>query len=189
MICWRLGYDCWRTFRPRCWPTCGRPRVRSDSRPSRLIRSDKITEFSGDEIAWTLHWSRSYAFSQVLLGQALLCRLPMVFAALLAGRIDAAKANAFADALSGLDDETARAVATRLLVKAGESTLTLLREKLRYHVDRAVPAAATRRLVDSLANSLGLTLSSRQRMRAHTPLSGPTLGTEYGSPEEYFARA
>ena len=105
-----------------------------------LTRSDEITEFSGDEIAWTLHWSRSYAFGQVLLGRVLLGKLPMVFEeAMLAGRIDAAKASAFADALSGLDDETARAVATRLLAKAGESTLTQLRERLRYHVDKADP--------------------------------------------------
>jgi len=104
-----------------------------------MTRSDGVTEFSGDEIGWTLHWSRSYAFSQVLVGQALLCRLPMVFEAMLAGRIDGAKATAFVDALTGLDEQTARAVATRLLGKAGESTLTQLRERLRYHVDKADP--------------------------------------------------
>ncbi len=107
-----------------------------------LTRSDNLTEFSGDEIAWTLHWSRSYAFGQVLVGQALVCRLPMVFEAFLAGRIDGAKATAFVDALTGLDEQTARAVATRLLDRAGESTLTQLRERLRYHVDKADPSAA-----------------------------------------------
>ena len=117
----------------------------------------------------------------MLLGQVLLGRLPMVFEALLAGRIDAAKASAFADALSGLDDETARAVATRLLAKAGESTLTQLREKLRYHVDRADPEAARRRYkkkvadrevwlhddVDGVASLGGSNLAPQQAMAAY----------------------
>ncbi len=99
----------------------------------------------------------------------------------LAGRIDAAKANAFADALSGLDDQTARAVATRLLAKAGESTLTQLREKLRYHVDRADPEAARRRYkkkvadrqvwlnddVDGVASLGGSNLPPQQAMAAY----------------------
>ncbi len=122
--------DVWETAR-----TVGQP-------AESLTRSDNVTEFSGDEIAWTLHWSRSYAFGQVLVGQALVCRLPMVFEAMLAGRIDGAKAAAFVDALTGLDEQTARAVATRLLDRAGESTLTQLRERLRYHVDKADPSAA-----------------------------------------------
>ncbi len=127
--------------------------ARSVGQPAEsLTRSDELTEFSGDEIAWTLHWSRSYAFGQALLGKVLLGKLPMVFEAMAAGRIDGAKANAFADALSGLDDQTARAVATRLVDKAGESTLTQLREKLRYHVDRADPEAARRRYQKKVAD-------------------------------------
>ncbi len=127
--------------------------ARSVGQPAEsLTRSDELTEFSGDEIAWTLHWSRSYAFGQALLGRVLLGKLPMVFEAMLAGRIDAAKANAFADALSGLDDQTARAVAGRLVDKAGESTLTQLRERLRYHVDRADPEAARRRYKKKVAD-------------------------------------
>jgi hypothetical protein len=127
--------------------------ARSVGQPAEsLVRCDEVTEFCGDEIAWTLRWSRSYAFGQVLLGRVLLGRLPMVFAAMLAGRIDAAKATAFADALSGLDEQTARAVATRLLDKAGESTLTQVRERLRYHVDKADPDAAKRRYQKKVAD-------------------------------------
>ncbi len=132
--------DVWETAR-----ALGRP-------AESLVRSDDVTEFSGDEIAWTLHWSRSYAFGQVLLGQALVCRLPMVFAEMVAGRIDGAKAGAFVDALCDLDEEAARAIATRLLANAGESTLTQLREKLRYHVHKADPDAAKRRYKKKVAD-------------------------------------
>ena len=160
--------------------------ARSVGQPAEsLARSGEVTEFSGDEVAWTLHWSRSYAFGQVLLGRVLLGKLPMVFEAMLAGRIDGAKAGAFADALSGLDDETARAVAARLLDKAGESTLTQLREKLRYHVDRADPEAARRRYqkkvadrqvwlrddVDGVASLGGSNLPPHQAMAAYDRVS------------------
>jgi hypothetical protein len=117
-----------------------------------LTRTDEITEHSGTEIGWTLAWTESYAFGQVLLGQALTVRLPAVGAAMLAGRIDSAKANAFVDALSDLDEQTARAVADRLLDRAAKWTLGQLRERLRYHVDRANPTDAKtryqRRVVD-----------------------------------------
>jgi hypothetical protein len=66
-----------------------------------------------------------------------------VWAAMLAGRIDAAKANAFVDALADLDDDTARTIADRLLwsgrpVDAGP----VAGDRLRYHVERANPAEA-----------------------------------------------
>ncbi len=49
--------------------------------------------------------------------------------------------------------------------------------------------AAHMRLVDSIAASLGVSPSSRQRMRLYKAQPGSTLGTEYESPQQYFARA
>jgi hypothetical protein len=64
-----------------------------------LARVDELDEFSADQIAFELTWSRSAAAGHVALGQDLIDRLPVVYASLLAGRIDMVKARAFSDAL------------------------------------------------------------------------------------------
>jgi hypothetical protein len=56
-----------------------RPHARAAGRVA--VPRDEVTEHSGTEIGWTLAWTESYAFAQVLLGQALLGRLPAVWAA------------------------------------------------------------------------------------------------------------
>jgi hypothetical protein len=159
----QLLADVWETAR-----TLGQP-------AGSLSRADEVTEHSGTEIGWTLAWTESYAFAQVLLGQALLGRLPAVWAAMLAGRIDAAKANAFVDALADLDEQTARAVADRLLDRADRWTLAQLRDRLRYHVERANPADAKdryqRRVVDR-------DVSVRPGMHGTACLSGYNLPTD-----------
>jgi hypothetical protein len=159
----QLLADVWETAR-----TVGQP-------AGSLSRSDEVTEHSGTEIGWTLAWTESYAFAQVLLGRALLGRLPAVWAAMLAGRIDAAKANAFVDALADLDEQTARAVADRLLDRADRWTLAQLRDRLRYHVERANPADAKdryqRRVVDR-------DVSVRPGMHGTACLSGYNLPTD-----------
>jgi len=159
----QLLADVWETAR-----TLGQP-------AGSLSRTDEVTEHSGTEIGWTLAWTESYAFAQVLLGQALLCRLPAVWAAMLAGRIDGAKANAFVDALADLDEQTARAVADRLLDRADRWTLAQLRDRLRYHVERANPADAKdryqRRVVDR-------DVSVRPGMHGTACLSGYNLPTD-----------
>ena len=117
-----------------------------------LGRAEDVDEFSGDELAWTLAWSRSYTHSQLLLAQQLFSRLPAVYAALLAGRIDVVKAEAFIGVLYDLDDEAARRVADRLLDRADRWTLSDLRERLRYHAGRADPTAAKKRYQRKVAN-------------------------------------
>ena len=147
-----LGRGCWRMCRRSCWPTCGRPAGPPDSRPDRFPGPTGIDEFSGDELAWTLAWSRSYTHSQLLVAQQLFTRLPAVYAAFLAGRIDFVKAEAFISVLYDLDDETARKVADRLLDRADRWTLADLRERLRYHGDRADPAEAKKRYQRKVAD-------------------------------------
>ena len=159
----QLLADVWETAR-----TLGQP-------AGSLFRTDEVAEHSGTEIGWTLAWTESYAFAQVLLGQALLGRLPAVWAAMLAGRIDAAKANAFVDALGDVDEQTARAVADRLLDRADRWTLAQLRDRLRYHVERANPADAKdryqRRVVDR-------DVSVRPGVHGTACLSGYNLPTD-----------
>ena len=128
-----------------------------------LSRNEGIDEFSGDELAWTLSWSRSYTHSQLLAAQQLFTRLPAVYAVFLAGRIDFVKADAFISVLYDLDDEAARRVADRLLDRAGRWTLADLRERLRYHAGRADPAAAKKRYQRKVAD---------RDVRAHADVDG-----------------
>jgi Domain of unknown function (DUF222) len=84
-------------------------------------------------------------------------------------------ANAFVDALADLDDDTARAVADRLLDRADRWTLAQLRDRLRYHVERANPADAKdryqRRVVDR-------DVSVRPGVHGTACLSGYNLPTD-----------
>jgi len=86
------------------------------------------------ELGWVLRWSESYTAAQVKLAQQLVYRLPMVLAALRAGRLDRERAWAFADALQHVDDDIARTVAAKLVDRAEAWTLAQLRDKLRYHM-------------------------------------------------------
>src|SRR5262245_64594264 len=104
-----------------------------------LERAEKVDEFSADQPAFSLRWTRSRAQGQLALAEDLLTRLPAVFLSLQTGRIDVPKAMAFSDVLHGLDDDKARLVADRLLVKAEQWTTSQLRERLRYHVMRVDP--------------------------------------------------
>src|SRR5258705_10035099 len=116
-----------------------------------VARAKDADEFSPDQIAWTLRCSQSYARGQVYLGGALTRRLPMVWAALRAGRLDVQKANAFVDGLSALDEVTARRIAELLLDRARAWTLAQLRERLRYHRVRADPAQARKRYLRAVS--------------------------------------
>jgi len=115
------------------------------ARPDSDEDVDRVVAAVGELVGWTLHWTRRYAQGQVMAAVALQRRLPMVLAAVREGQICQAKAEAFADALACVNDETAARIATRLLPKARRWTLTELRSSLRYHVDKADPKAARRR--------------------------------------------
>jgi len=97
-------------------------------------------------VGWRLGWSARWAQAQLDLADALLTRFPDVFAAVSEGRLDPARAKAFVELLSDVDDEaTVRWIVDRLLPKAPGWTLAELRERLRYHVQRRAPQAARRR--------------------------------------------
>src|SRR5262245_49889236 len=117
-----------------------------------LARADTVDAFSADQPAFTLHWTRSRAQGQLALAEDLITRLPAVFLSLQAGRIDVPKAMAFSDVTHGLDEDKARLVADRLLVKAEQWTTSQLRERLRYHVMRIDPTATKVKYEQSVAD-------------------------------------
>src|SRR5258705_663419 len=116
---------------------------------SRVLELD---EFSGSQAAFTLTWSRPATLRQLDVAQDLIERLPMVFAALRAGRIDPVRARVFSEALRDLDDETARRIAAGLIEKAERLTASQLRERLRYHVGKTDPSLAKKRCQRSVAD-------------------------------------
>ncbi len=82
-----------------------------------------------------------------------LVRLPMVLAALEAGRIDRARAEVFASELAALDLVTACAIAAALIRGAGRMTTGQLRAAIRALVLSVDPAAARRRAEKGRANA------------------------------------
>jgi Domain of unknown function (DUF222) len=108
-------------------------------------------EFGPDQLAFTLRWSRLAVHSHLNVADELRQRLPVVFAWLLAGRIDLPKARAFADVLVALPVPAARAVAAALLPEA-QSSLTVgqLRRRLEMRVKLADPTRARERTRHSL---------------------------------------
>jgi hypothetical protein len=88
----------------------------------------------------------------MLLGRALLRRLPMVWQALREGLIDYFRASAFVDCLYDLDETKARAIAQLLLERAQSWTVSQLRERVNSHAHRADPTLAKRRYTRSVAD-------------------------------------
>ena len=103
-----------------------------------------FNDFSADQIAFTLTWSRPSAESFMELGWDLTRRLPMVFEALRQGRLDLPRARLFSLALALLDDQTAQAIAAKLIDDAGNATYSVLAKRLRRLIIIADPAAAKR---------------------------------------------
>ena len=117
-----------------------------------LARETKPVEFGADQIAFELRWSRTNAESHLHLATDLMVRLPTVYQALAAGRIDLGRAWAFSSALLLLGDEQARQIAERLIDKAAGSTAAQLRERLRDHALRADPTLARKCYEHSVAD-------------------------------------
>ena len=109
-------------------------------------------DFAADQVGWTLTMSNWSAHKLLDLGEGLLQRLPMVYEALLAGRIDYWRARAFVQSLALLDEDTARGIATALLAKAEGWTAAQLRDRLRYRANKADPELATRRYRHSVVD-------------------------------------
>jgi Domain of unknown function (DUF222) len=104
-------------------------------------------------VGWQMRCSARWAQQQLDLAETLLTQLPDVFDEVSVGRLDPARAKAFVELLSGVeDDATVRWILDRLLPKAPEWTLPQLRERLRYHVDRKAPESARRRYQQRVAD-------------------------------------
>jgi len=114
------------------------------SRAAERPKSSRAAEHVCDELAAALTLTSRSA--DALLGLSRnLARLPMVLAALLAGKIDRQRAEIFAAELSALDDVAAAAVAAALCGLAGSMTTGQLRYALRAMVLMIDPDAARKR--------------------------------------------
>jgi len=114
-------------------------RVDSDGRP------DQVTPAAGSTVGLELVMAHPTAMDWTSLGVTLRWRLPATWAALHAGTIDLARARLIADATGPLDDDTARAVESRILPRAGDQTTGQLRAALRRAVIAADPEGAEQR--------------------------------------------
>ena len=108
-------------------------------------RRPEVSEFAVDELAAALRLSRPAAGARLHVAVEL-ARLPGTASALREGRIDAVRARAVADAVTGLDDPTVRAVEERVLVRAGRQTAGQLRASLSRAILSVDPPAGERRL-------------------------------------------
>ncbi|HEX6869682.1 MAG TPA: hypothetical protein VF163_01175 [Micromonosporaceae bacterium] len=111
---------------------------------------EREDEFATDQVGFTLTWTTYTAGMWINVGRVLSTRLPMVYQALAAGRIDWYRARAFVDGLALVDDTTAATIATQLLPVAQTLNAARLRARLRYQVVKANPALARRRYQQSI---------------------------------------
>jgi hypothetical protein len=104
----------------------------------------EVSEFAVDEVSAALRLSRAAAGIR-LHAAVELTRLLVTAAALADGVVDLPKVRAVVEAVTVLDDETARAVEQRVLPRAGGQTVGQLRASLTRAVLAADPAAAEAR--------------------------------------------
>ncbi len=118
-------------------------RVDADGRP------EQVTPAAGSTVGLELVMSHPAAMAWTGLGVTLRWRLAATLAALSAGTIDLYRARLIAEATSPLDDDTARAVESAVLPKAGGQTSGQLRVALRRAVIAADPEGAEQRRQDA----------------------------------------
>ena len=94
------------------------PGARSDE----VARLSEPPAYAADEIRAALAWTRRAAERELDFAEAVVLRMPAVFTALEAGRIDRSKAWVFADLCADLTPEQTEAVCTRLLPRAERLT-------------------------------------------------------------------
>jgi hypothetical protein len=113
--------------------------------PSEIRRSDVPEPYGADEVRAALAWSRRGADTETDLAYALVCHLPLVQAALLAGRIDRGKAWAFARHLSDLTPAQIEVVCQAVLPAAGRLTPGQIGERLKRLILEIDPGYYERR--------------------------------------------
>ncbi len=118
-------------------------RVDTDGRP------DQVTPAAASTVGLELVLAHPAAMAWTSLGVTLRWKLPATWAALNAGHIDLYRARLIAEATSPLDDDTARAVESSVLPRAGQQTSGQLRAALRRAVIAADPEGAEQRRKDA----------------------------------------
>jgi hypothetical protein len=116
------------------------------------VRRDQADTFVSTRVAWTLTMSERSADKLLDLGFDLIDRLPMVYEALLAGRIDYPRAWTISNTLALLPDDAARAIAASLLTEAERLTPGKLKARLALRALKADPGLAKRRYKRSVAD-------------------------------------
>ncbi|WP_433787466.1 DUF222 domain-containing protein [Actinomycetospora sp. CA-101289] len=111
----------------------------------RRARRSVLDEFSGDEAAAALGWSRAMASRWLDLADDLLLRLPEVHAAMRGGDLDDTKARVFSDWTRDLCDDHAHHVCTEVLPEAPRLPLGALIERVQQVAAAIDPDWAARR--------------------------------------------
>ncbi len=112
-------------------------------------RPERVTPAAASTVGLELVMSHPAAMAWTSLGVTLRWRLAATWAALSAGTIDLYRARLIAEATGPLDDDTARAVESAVLPKAGGQTSGQLRVALRRAVIAADPEGAEQRRQDA----------------------------------------
>lgn len=115
------------------------------AREGRTVRPASSDEFSGDEVAALLGWSRTMAARRLDLADDLFERLPALGAAMWQGRLDEPKVRAISELTGDLSDDHARFAAAEVLPEAAELPVAALRERLEQIVLDLDPDWAERR--------------------------------------------
>ena len=118
-------------------------RVDADGRP------DQVTPAAGSTVGLELVMSHPAAMAWTSLGVTLRWRLPATLAALSAGTIDLYRARLIAEATGPLDDDTARAVESAVLPKAGGADQRPAAGRAAPRRDRRRPEGAEQRRKDA----------------------------------------
>jgi hypothetical protein len=120
-----------------------------DRDPSRELSA----EFASNEVALALTLTQCAAEWWLSLAVSMSRRLPATWSALSEGTIDLARAKLIDLWTTPLDDDLARAVERKVLVRAGHQTTGQLRASLQRAVLSADPAAAERRRTEAEKNA------------------------------------
>ncbi len=116
-----------------------------DARGDEVARLVEPTPYAADEIRAALAWTRRAADRELDFAEALVLRMPAVFTALEAGRIDRSKAWVFTDLCADLTPEQAEVVCTRLLPHAERLTTGELAARIKKLAIALDPEWAARR--------------------------------------------
>ncbi|WP_345417944.1 HNH endonuclease signature motif containing protein [Actinomycetospora chlora] len=136
---------------------CARQQARAESRTLTAMhhlgraragsteRFSGVDEFSGDEVAAVLCWSRSMATRKLGLADDLEVRLPAVGEAVWEGRLDVARASRLCEWTRDVPDDLARHVGDVLLPVAAGMTVGELIDRIEQVVIELDPGWASRR--------------------------------------------